>query len=115
MRPERPQAAPPAWTILKSQRFLKTGSKQRRALLGKAARHRRARLALLRHKSERWSMKRSEFPTSEDIEAALARARRARSDALGSLIFRALTGRPAELLLFDLFACLLAAAVFSEP
>jgi hypothetical protein len=60
-------------------------------------------------------MKRSEFPTAEEIEAALARARRARSDALGSLIFRALTGRPAELLLFGLFACLLAAAVFSEP
>jgi hypothetical protein len=60
-------------------------------------------------------MKSSEFPTAEDIEAALARARRARSDALGSLIFRALTGRPAELLLFGFFACLLAAAVFSEP
>jgi hypothetical protein len=57
----------------------------------------------------------SQFPTPEDIEAVLRRARRARSDALGDIMFRALASRPAELLLIGLFACLLAAAFFSQP
>ena len=57
----------------------------------------------------------SHFPTPEDIEGLLARARRRRSKALGSLMFRAAASRPAELLLFGLFAGLLAAGLLSEP
>jgi hypothetical protein len=57
----------------------------------------------------------SHVPTPEDVEALLARARRTRSEALGSLIFRAVASRPAELMLLGLFAGLLAAALLSEP
>ena len=55
------------------------------------------------------------FPTPADIEVLLARARRRRSQALGSLMFRAAASRPAELMLLGLFAALFAAALLSEP